>query len=155
MSDIKNENVTASLASPKPGINRERTRPVYPAISRSGNIRTQAPKGDPKAQRVGDVTVPWNVPETVFVFKAARDMVLTDITIDCKEVVSPSGAPVLIEAWMNGRHVGDHPVVSGTKTFDKTLPLKKLDTIELRLCVRGEAMMETAVKDLWFLYCVV
>ena len=113
-----------------------------------------APKGDPKCSFIGDMEVPWNVGTTVWRFKAARDLRIMTATIDCKEIVSPTGMPVVVEAWKNGVYAGDAILKNGANTFPD-IPLKRLDEIELRVVVKGDKEGVTAIKGLWILYCVV
>lgn len=111
---------------------------------------------EPKSYFIGDeVEIPWNVGKTVHRMKAARDMVISDITIDAGEIVSPTGCPVCIEAWKNGKYGGDVVIQHGATSFSqKSISLNKLDEIELRIVVKGDHESVTKVKNLWFLYCV-
>jgi hypothetical protein len=125
-------------------------------VNVSRRVSQQTVRTDPKSFKVGDVTAPWNVGLPVFSLKAARDMTITDITIDCGEVISASGAPVCLEVWRDGKYSGDMVLTHGVTEFsNKQLQLKKLDEIELRLVAKGEHTEATAaVKNLWVLYCV-
>lgn len=129
--------------------------PVSRKPTRATMQRRERTHNEPKSHYAGDVNVPWNIGETVLRLKAARDMTLSDITIDCKEIISPSGNPVVVEAWKNGVYAGDQEIAHGATCFgDKNLPLKKLDEIELRVVVKGNGDAATTIKGLWFLYCV-
>ncbi|HPU86703.1 MAG TPA: hypothetical protein PLE60_15355 [Candidatus Latescibacteria bacterium] len=130
----------------------QRKNPLGVLAGNQGSAET--PKGDPKGTFIGDMEVPWNVGATVWRFKAARDLKILNSTIDCKEIVSPTGAPVVVEAWKNGVYAGDAILKNGANTFPD-IPLKRLDEIELRVVVKGDKEGVTAIKGLWILYCVV
>lgn len=128
---------------------------AIPSRARVRGQRDHAPAGTPCSCYAGDIVVPWNVGSPVFRLKAARDMRLTNITIDVAEIISPTGCPVVIEAWVNGKYTDALPLTHGATAFgEKVLTLKKLDEIQLRLVVKGEHTDETRVTGLWFLYCV-
>ena len=110
-------------------------------------------KPDPKSEYFGDIDVPWNVGLTVFRMKAARDMTIVDPVIEIKEIVSPSGAPIVLEAWRNGSYGGSTTLAMGANSFP-SVPLKKLDEIELRVCVKGDRTDKTEAKGVWLVYCV-
>lgn len=120
--------------------------------------RVPAPQGgnpanDPKSQYVGDIVVPWNIGQTVFRYKAPRDVKISEASISVKEILSPTGAPVVVEAWKNGTYSGTVNLSNGATVFPP-ISLKRLDEIELKILVKGEHESETKVCDLWFLYCV-
>ena len=112
-----------------------------------------AATGAPVCVYVGDVDVPWNIGVTVFRYKAARALKLSDITIATSAILSPSGAPIVLEAWRNGQYTGTTTLNPGNNTFPD-VPLFKLDEIELRILVKGEHKDVTEVKGLWFLFSV-
>lgn len=121
---------------------------------RQGVVSTPAvQRSDPKSVYIGDLDVPWNIGQTVFRLKAARDMTIKDATITAGEILSPSGAPVVMEAWRNGQYTGTVTLQNGANTFP-SFPLARLDEIELRILVKGEHQTKTEVKGLWVLYCV-
>lgn len=109
--------------------------------------------GTPVCVYVGDVEVPWNIGVPVFRYKAARALKLTDITITTSAIISPSGAPIVLEAWRNGQYAGTTTINPGNNTFPDAA-LNKLDDIELRILVKGEHKDTTEVKGLWFLFSV-
>lgn len=111
-------------------------------------------RSDPKSAFLGDMEVPWNIGKTVFRLKAARDMTIKDATITAGEILSPTGAPVVLEAWRNGQYSGAVTLQHGANTFP-SFPLARLDEIELRILVKGEHQTKTEVKGLWVLYCVI
>lgn len=113
----------------------------------------QAPAPDPKSYYLGDVVVPWNIGQTIYRYKAPRDVRISEITLDAREIKSPSGAPVVIELWLNGTYKGTITLEQGANTFDPFL-LKKLDEVEMRILVKGDREDVTIVNGLWILYCV-
>lgn len=114
---------------------------------------TATATGTPVCVYVGDWGVPWNIGVTVFRYKAARALKLADITVAVGEVISPSGAPIVLEAWRNGQYAGTTTVNQGNNTFPDAA-LNRLDEIELRILVKGEHKDVTEVKGLWFLFSV-
>ncbi|MFA5628287.1 MAG: hypothetical protein WC067_05775 [Candidatus Methanomethylophilaceae archaeon] len=102
---------------------------------------------------LGDIAVPWNVGMSLWRIKSARKMRIVNATIAVDELVSPSGAPILIEAWKNGRYSGVVELVSGANEFP-SFELNQLDEVELRILVKGEHASDTEAIGLWILYCV-
>lgn len=148
MSDLISSTPVVSAAPPVKEAKRERTRPMIQM--RNPRAVNNTRKGDPKGVRVADsVLGVGETSESIFDFKAARNMVLVDVTIDCKQV----DGNVVLEVWLNGQCVGEHKLTTGSICFDKTIPLKKLD--EIRLLLRNDSEAEATVNGLWFLYCVV
>jgi hypothetical protein len=117
------------------------------------NTSATAVRSDPKQEYIGNIDVPWNIGQTIFRFKAARDLQMTDAVIDVKEIFSPSGAPIVIEAWKNGQYGGSTALEMGANSYP-AVSLKRLDEIELRICVKGERMDKTEVRGVWVVYCV-
>jgi hypothetical protein len=119
-------------------------------------VKAVAPtvRSDPKSKEIGDVTLPWNVGQSIFRYKAPRALVVTDAAISIKEVVSPTGAPVILEAWKNGQFQGEVTLTHGVTKYPN-IPLAALDEIDLRILAKGEPGTDTTVSDMWFLYCVV
>jgi len=130
-------------------------KPRIASVSTRTKMHQPTSKADAHCFEVGDVDVPWNVGKSIFRLKAARDMVVQDITIDTKEIVTPSGAPICLEAWKNGQYAGDQVLTHGAISLDKSLTMKKLDEIELRIVVKGDGDTATSVKGLWVLYNVI
>lgn len=113
-----------------------------------------APATSPQCYYVGDVKVTWNVGNIVYRYKAARNVRISDITLDAREVQSPSGAPVVIELWLNGKFKGTVPLEQGANVFEP-FSLSKLDEVDMRIVVKGERDDRTQVLGLWVLFCVV
>jgi len=119
--------------------------PVRQAPQQKAQRETAQP--DPKSYLLGDIEVPWNVGKTVYRYKAPRSVRISDITVDVGEIVSPSGAPVVIDLWMNKVYRGTITLQQGANTFDP-FTLAKLDEVEMRILVKGERNDKTEVKDL-------
>ena len=114
--------------------------------------RRQEPPRVPHSHECGDVAVPWNIGRNVFRFRAPASLTIKDVAIFCGSVESPSGHPVVLEAWKNGQYGGDVQLVSGANKFDRALPLAPMDLVELRACVKGTGDAETVVRDLWIMF---
>ena len=126
-----------------PGLNI----PGFPTSASRGHAATV-----PHSHECGDVPVPWNVGIPVFRFRAPCVMSLSSPTIYCREVVSPSGNPVILEVWKNGEFCGEMELKHGPTQFDKSMALAPLDLIELRMVIRGSGFGETFANDLWVMF---
>lgn len=106
----------------------------------------------PHSFSLGDVDIPWNVPKLVWQWRAPLPVRLLQPTIYCGEIVSPSGCPVVIEAWKNGTYGGTTTLQTGPNRYEGELALGPMDTLQLKVCVRGESTGDTSIRDMWILF---
>lgn len=114
----------------------------------------KAPQAMPQSFDCGIVDVPWNTARTVFRYRAPANMIIKNPTIFCGEIVSPSGAPVVMEAWKNGVYGGSVTLAHGANQYDRSMSLSTFDLIELRIVVKGTENVQTTVSDLWVMFTI-
>lgn len=108
----------------------------------------------PYSKEVGDIVVPFNVSATVFRYRAPEPMQVKNPCIYCGEILSPTGAPVKMEAWKNGEYGGDVDLHNGANLFEKSLPLQGMDLLELRVKAMSSQTDgdRTTIRDLWVMW---
>lgn len=106
----------------------------------------------PHSHACGNIEAPWNVGVPVFRYRAPVRMTMKNATLFAGSIESPSGCPVVVEAWKNGVYGGSVTLENGPTSFDQTLQLQPMDLIELRLCVRGTGDAPTRVNDFWVMF---
>jgi hypothetical protein len=107
----------------------------------------------PHSRDLGTVEAPWNVPKTVFRYMASVPVTIKGPVVYCGDIITPSGAGVTVEAWMNGSFVGEFVLARGKNPFN-AISLKAFDKIELRIVTKGTGDPAPAtVSDLWVMFC--
>ena len=110
--------------------------------------------GTPYTSALGDVHVPFNVATTIFRYRAPEPVTLKKPCIYCGEIISPTGAPIKVEAWKNGIYGGDIDLHNGANQFDGALSLQGMELLELKIVAKTTQTDESAtlVKDLWVMW---
>lgn len=124
------------------------------APSRTMNQNQTAVGRIPYSEEVGDVTVPFNVAATVFRYRAPEPLTIKKPCIFCGDILSPTGAPVKIEAWKNGVYGGDIDLHPGANQFDGALSLQGMELLELKIVAKTAQVdgSATQVKDMWVMW---
>ena len=102
---------------------------------------------------LGTIEAPWNVPKSVFRYMASVPVTIKGPVVYCGDIITPSGAAVTVEAWMNGAFVGEFVLSRGKNPFN-AISLKAFDKVELRIVTKGAGDPAPAtVSDLWVMFC--
>lgn len=122
-----------------------------PGFGAYGNHKSQA-AAMPHSYDCGDIDVPWNVPKSIWKFRAPVTTTIKNPTLYCGQVNSPSGHAVVVEAWKNGVYGGIVELTTGPNRFEQNISLSPMDMIDLRICVKGQGDAVTTVQGFWVLF---
>ena len=115
-----------------------------------GGNRYPAPS--PQAHELGSVTVPYAEAGVIIRWLAPCKTTLRGAALFVRSITSATGAPVLLESWLNGQCMGSAPLAQGLNQVRQDIPLNALDLIEIKAVYRGETQGDTVLNDAWVLF---